>query len=234
MTQNIVAIGGGSLVEDRQAQLIEAYILKLTGKPDPRVCFIGTASGDKPANIVRFYNVFSSDRCRPSHLELISRQVSDLGAFLLAQDVIYVGGGNTAAMLAVWRQHGVDAILQEAWTQEIVLCGSSAGANCWHESSTTDSWGLPLQPLADGLGFISGSFCPHYDAEATRRSMYQLAVAEGAIQPGIAADNCVAAHYEGTDVAEFISSTSTARAYRVEQADTGFSETEIVPRFLGV
>ena len=233
MAQNIVAIGGGSLNEDRQTQLIESYILKLTGKADPRVCFIGTASGDKPVNIVRFYNVFSSDRCRPSHLELIDRKVSDLGAFLLDQDVIYVGGGNTAAMLAVWRQHGVDAILNEAWLQGIVLCGSSAGANCWYEASTTDSWGLPLQPLTDGLGFISGSFCPHYDAEATRRGMYQLAVSEGALPTGIAADNCVAVHYEGTDVAAFVSSTPTARAYRVDQTDTGFSETEIVPRFLG-
>ncbi len=233
MTQNIVAIGGGSLIEDRQAQLIEAYILKLTGKGDPRVCFIGTASGDKPVNILRFYNVFSSDRCRPSHLELINRQVADLGAFLLSQDAIYVGGGNTAAMLAIWRQHGIDAILQEAWLQGIVLCGSSAGANCWHEASTTDSWGLPLQSLNDGLGFIGGSFCPHYEAEATRRSMYQLAVAEGAILPGVAADNCVAVHYEGTDLAAVVASINTARAYRVEQTDAGFSETEIVPRFLG-
>jgi peptidase E len=230
----IVAIGGGVLLEDPNQQLIETYILSLTGKDDPRVCFIGTATGDNPANIVRFYSVFTQHRCRPSHLALIDRKVSDLGAFLLAQDVIFVGGGNTNAMLAVWRQHEVDAILREAWQKGIVLCGGSAGANCWHESSTTDSWGLPLRPLNDGLGFVPGSFCPHYDVEVTRRPLYREWVSKGLLSAGYACDNGVAVHYEGTAVRAVVASLPEARAYRLEQDGSGgYRETEIVPRFLG-
>jgi peptidase E len=215
----IVAIGGGVLVEDRKSQQIEDYILALTGKADPRICFIPTASGEVPENIVRFYSVFTSDRCRPSHLTLIHRRLEDLGSFLLGQDIIWVGGGNTAAMLAIWRQHGVDEILRTAWERGIVLCGSSAGAT--------------LVPLHDGLSFIGGSFCPHYDVEVQRRPTFQKAVAEGVLPAGIAADNCVAVRYEDTSIAEFVSSSRDARAWRLEKTADGFSETEIEPRYLG-
>ena len=233
MEPTIVAVGGGSLSETRGEQQIEDYILRLTGKDDPRVCFIGTASGDTPANIVRFYNVFSSDRCRPSHLTLIDRKVTDLRAFVLSQDVIYAGGGNTAALLAIWRQHGLDEALREAWQQGVVLCGSSAGANCWHEASTTDSFGPTLDALHDGLGFVKGSFCPHYDVEAQRRPLFQRLVAEGTLPDGLACDNCVAVRYEGSRVAEYVSSKPEARAWRLEKTADGFRETEIVPRYLG-
>jgi peptidase E len=232
MEPTIVAIGGGALNEDPAQQQIERYILALTGRENPRVCFIPTATGDAAAGVVRFYTAFSSEVCRPSHLMLIDRKVTDLRAFLLSKDVIFAGGGNTNAMLAIWRQQGLDIVLREAWEQGIVLCGSSAGANCWHEASSTDSWGLPLKPLLDGLGFVPGSFCPHYDAEATRRPLYQQSVAEGAIPPGIACDNSVAVRYEGTRVAEIVSSTEAARAYRLEKTADGFSETEIIPRNL--
>ena len=232
MEPTIVAIGGGTLNEDPEARQIERYILALTGKDDPRVCFIPTASGDSLVYTVRFYGTFTSEICRPSHLALFDRRVGDLRSFLLGQDAIYVGGGNTNAMLAVWRQHGVDVILREAWEQGIVLCGSSAGANCWHEASTTDSWGLPLQPLNDGLGFAPGSFCPHYDVEETRRPLYQRWVAEGALPPGYACDNCVAVRYDGARAIEFVASKPDVRAWRVERREGGFEETEIIPRLL--
>jgi peptidase E len=232
MEPTIVAIGGGVLVEDRAQQQIENYILRLTDKDDPRICYIGTATGDNPVNIVRFYTIFSSDRCRPTHLPLLDRKVADLRGFLLAQDAIFVGGGNTAAMLAIWRQHGLDHILREAWEQGIVLSGGSAGANCWHEASSTDSLGLPLTPLLDGLGFIKGSFCPHYDVESTRRASYQGWVASGELPDGIACDNGVAVHYRGAEIAETVSSIEKARAWRVEKTPDGFRETEIVPRYL--
>ena len=229
----IVAIGGGSLNEDPRAQQIERYILGLTGKDDPRVCFIGTASGEDTAIIVRFYSVFTSEICRPSHLNLINRKVTDVRSFLLSKDAIYVGGGNTAAMLAIWRQHGVDQILREAWHNGIVLCGSSAGANCWHESSTTDSFGPTLAPLHVGLGFAPGAFCPQNDVEQQRRPLFNQAVATGALSGGIACDNCCAVRYDGSSIAEFVSSTPNARAYRLEKTPDGSSETEIVPRYLG-
>jgi dipeptidase E len=232
MEPTIIAIGGGSLNEDPAQQQIERYILRLTGKDDPRVCFIGLASGETPANIVRFYSVFTSEVCRPSHLNFLTRTVADVRSFLLSKDVIYVGGGNTAALLAIWRQHGVDEVLREAWQSGIVLCGSSAGANCWHDASTTDSFGPTLAPLLDGLGFIPGSFCPHYDVEPQRRPLYNKAVAEGALPPGTAADNCVAIHYEGSNVKAVIASSPTARAYHLEKTAACASETEIVPQYL--
>jgi len=233
LAPTIVAIGGGSLSEERDGKQIEDYILGLANTASPRVCFIPTASGEVPQNIVRFYDVFTADRCRPSHLTLINRKVADLRGFLLHQDVIYVGGGNTAAMLAIWRQHGVDEVLREAWRQGTILCGSSAGGICWHDGGVTDSFGLPLQALNDGLGFIPGSFCPHYDAEATRRPVYRMCVAEGLLQAGLAADNCVGVRYDDRQVAEIVASTPTARAWRLEKASEGFSESEIVPRYLG-
>jgi peptidase E len=233
MEPTIVAIGGAGLSEERDGKQLEDYILGLTGKPSPRVCNIPTASGDSPVGVLRFYSVMTVDRCQPSHLQLFDRKIADLRGFLLSQDVIYVGGGNTNAMLAVWRQHGVDEILREAWERGIVLCGSSAGANCWHEASTTDSWGLPLRPLLDGLGFIPGSFSPHYDAEVTRRPLYQQWISEGSIPDGYACDNSVAIHYEGTRIAGFVSSRPDARAWRLEKTTDGFRETEVVPRFLG-
>jgi peptidase E len=230
--RHIVAIGGGSLSDDRKQQQIERYILALTGKAEPRICYVPTASGDSASGTVAFYSVFSSDRCRPSHLFLFNRRVEDLREFLLSQDVIYVGGGNTAALLAVWRQQGVDALMREAWEQGIILCGSSAGANCWHEASTTDSFGPTLAPLLDGLGFVPGSFSPHYDVEPQRRPLFRAAVAAGEMPPGIACDNCVAVHYQGVQIVEFISAKPEARAWRVDRTPEGSTEAEIVPRFL--
>ena len=232
MEPTIVAIGGGSLNEDPSQQQIERYILRLTGKEDPRVCFIGLASGENPAIILRFYSVFTSEICRPSHLNFLTRTVDDIKSFLLSKDVIYVGGGNTAALLAVWRQQNVDEILREAWQRGIVLCGSSAGANCWHEASTTDSFGPTLAPLRDGLGFIPGSFCPHYDVEPQRRPLFNHAVADGSLPDGTACDNCVAVHYEGTVAKAYIAASATARAYRLERTPDGSRETEIVPAHL--
>src|SRR5262245_49251435 len=122
MEPTIVAIGGAGLSDERDGKQIEDYILGLTGKELPRVCFVPTASGDGLPYIARFYTVMTVDRCLPSHLQLFDRKVADLRTFLLSQDVIYVGGGNTNAMLAVWRQHGVDEVLREAWERGIVLC----------------------------------------------------------------------------------------------------------------
>jgi len=107
---------------------------------------------------------------------------------VLSQDVIWVGGGNTASLLAVWRAHGLDLVLREAWEQGVVLCGVSAGMNCWFEGSTTDSFGPTLAPLKDGLGILAGSCCPHYDSNEQRRPIYRGAVDRGELGPGYAAD----------------------------------------------
>ena len=158
----------------------------------------------------------------------------DLRAALLSQDLIYVGGGNTANMLAIWRVHGVDEILREAWENGVILCGGSAGAICWFESSVTDSFGRQLAPLHDGLGLLPGSFCPHYDGDILRRPVYQKLVSQGELPPGNAADDGVAVRYSNTEISEIVADSPNGRAWRVEQSvDVGVDETKIAARFLG-
>jgi len=229
----IVAIGGGSCGVEPADRALDDYLLSLTGKEHPRVCHIPTASGDAAESLVRFYTAYTSDRCVPSHLALFWRTVRDIRSFLLSQDMIFVGGGNTAAMLAVWRQHGVDSILREAWERGIPLCGVSAGGNCWFQACSTDSFGPDLDPLDDGLGFLPGFFCPHYDGEERRRPTLRQFVAEGRLGDGWAADNHVALRFEGTDLLEAVSSKPTAGAYRVTRAPDGaFQESPVKPRLL--
>jgi peptidase E len=142
--------------------------------------------------------------------------VADLRSFVLAQDVIWVGGGNTASLLAVWRMHGLDVVLREAWEAGVVLCGVSAGMNCWFEASTTDSFDLAhLAPLHDGLGLLPGSACPHYDGEPQRRPLYRGLVESGAFPPGHAADDAAALVFEGTTVREVVCTQAGSTAYRV-------------------
>jgi dipeptidase E len=212
---HIVAMGGGGFGGDDPdvGRLVEDFALGLTGRDTPRVCFIATASGDDPSYIEGFHAAFGGGRAHASHLGLFQREVVDLEGFLLGQDAIYVGGGNTANMLAVWRVHGVDRILIEAWRRDIVLFGLSAGGLCWFEGGSTDSFG-PLAPLRDGMGFLPGSFCPHYDGEPERRPSYHRFIAEG-MPAGYAADNEAALHFRGRDLAEAVAATPEAGAYRV-------------------
>ena len=211
--------------------LLDDFILSLTGKPKPKVCFVPTASGDSAEYALKFYRAFPAARAEASHLSLFKRTAQDLREFVLAQDVIYVGGGSTANLLAVWRAHGLDKILREAWDNGVVLCGVSAGAICWFESGSTDSFG-PLAPLENGLGFLPGSFCPHYDGEALRRSTYHRFIADG-LPDGYAADDGAALHFVGTALVEAVSSRPAALAYRVERQENGVSETPLATRFLG-
>ena len=225
-------MGGGGFSFGREWEVLDDFVLGLVDAPAPRVCFLPTATGDSDEYIVRFYDSFERRTCDPSHLKLFTRTVADLREFILDKHVIYVGGGNTANMLAVWRLHGVDAILREAWDAGIVMCGESAGALCWFESGTTDSFGLDLAPLRDGLGLLKGSFSPHYDGEPKRRPAYHQFVLEGALPDGLAADNGVGLHFVGTDLAEAIGMHSGQRAYRVALVDGAIRETPIEPRVL--
>ncbi len=235
MEPTIVAIGGGGCSFEPENQALDAYLLGLTGKTVPKVCFIPTASGDDAAYMLRFYSTFAAYDCKATHLALFHRSVRDIRALLLDQDVIYVGGGNTAAMLAIWRQHGVDAVLREAWQAGVLLCGVSAGANCWFEACSTDSFGLDLDPLNDGLGFLPGSFCPHYDGEERRRPTLREFISTGRMADGWAADNHVALRFEGTSLVEAVSSKPTARGYRVARTTAGtFEEQELTTRLLSL
>lgn len=228
-TRHIVAFGGVTPVRPPQLPPIYTYILGITAKERPKICSIPTAKGDQPEWILPFYSRFAG-HAEPSHLALFDRTVSDIRKFLLRQDVILVGGGNTANMLAVWRVHGVDKVLREAWEAGIVLCGGSAGSLCWFECGTTDSFDLnELGPLYDGLGFLPGSHSPHYDAEPQRRPLYHRLIGSG-FPAGYAVDNDAAIHFVGTELAEVVSARDGATAYRVELHDGQVVETPLEAR----
>jgi peptidase E len=194
---------------------LRAYILGLSVQARPRICLLPTASGDRDDAIERFEEVFAPV-AEVSHVALFRRTIGDVRAHLLAQDIVLVSGGNTAGMLAIWRLHGIESALREAWERGVVLAGSSAGALCWFEGGVTDSFGPELQPLHDGLGFLAGSFCPHYDSEPGRRPLYTRLVAAGDLAPGYAADDLVALRFDGTELAEIVTSRAGARAFRVD------------------
>jgi dipeptidase E len=213
--RNIVALGGGGFGGAGDDPLLDDFVLGLTGVELPAVCFIPTASGDADSYIVAFHASFPPERARASHLPLFARDRRDVRAHLLAQDVVYVGGGNTVNMLAIWRAHGIDTILREAWEAGVVMAGMSAGALCWFEGGITDSYGS-VDGLPDGLGLLPGSMCPHFDSEPGRRPVYHRLVADGALPPGIAADDNCALHFQGTSLVEAVASRDGAGAYRVD------------------
>ncbi|HEY1831564.1 MAG TPA: peptidase E [Acidimicrobiales bacterium] len=167
----------------------------------PRVCMINTAGGEDPARTATMHNAFSKADMISSHLDLfVMPNWKDMRGHLLSQDIIWVGGGSTANLLALWRLHGIDVILRECWDAGVVLAGVSAGAICWHIGGTTDSFGLPLQPVTNGLAFLPYSHSPHYDAEAERRPLTQRLIAEGVLPDGYATDNGTGILFFGTDL----------------------------------
>ncbi len=225
-------MGGGGFSMEPENPLLDDFVLGLTGATRPRVCFLATASGDAEGYIADFQAAFAT-RAHASHLALFDRTVDDIEGLLLGQDVIYVGGGNTANMLAVWRVHGVDRVLRAAWEAGVVLAGLSAGSICWFESGTTDSFGPGLDVLTGGLGLLPGSHCPHYDGEPLRRPTYQRHVAEGLLPAGYAADDGAALVFDGASLLEVVSSRPDAAAYRVELLDGSARETRLATRYLG-
>jgi dipeptidase E len=208
------------------------YLLELTGKARVKVAFLPTAVGDAPEFLVNMYARFPATRTERSHLALFNRTVVDIEAYLLEQDLIVVSGGNTANMLAIWRVHGVDRALRAAWERGVVLTGGSAGSLCWFEGGTTDSFNLnQLAALNDGLGFLRGSHCPHYDGEEQRRPMYHQLVRAG-FPAGYAIDDDAAIHFVDRDVSEAITARAGATAYRVEKKGSEVVETPLAARLL--
>ena len=231
----MVAIGGGMLMPREAVPFHVEYAIKLSGKPAPRLCVLNQAVGDDPAYYLRFYDRLANSPAEVRHLSLFPMpNVSDPEDFLLSQDIIFVGGGSVANMAAVWRVHGIDAIMRKAWHAGIILAGSSAGGICWFEGGTTDSFGIKLRPFTDGLGMLTGSFCPHYNSEPERRPLYHRLVAEGALPGGLACDDGAGAHFVDDALAEVVADRPDAGAYRVDPDGAGgFTETAIPVRFLG-
>jgi dipeptidase E len=208
----IVGIGGGGDTLEQTSTLMR-HVLSLTGKERPRVLHVPTATGDAAEGIVWSYERLGR-LCDLSHLRFFPWPPHDLRDFVLGQDAIYVGGGNVANMLAIWRVHGFGDVLRDAWERGIVLFGVSAGMLCWFEAVVTDSFGPQLEGLRDGLGFLAGSACPHYDGEELRRPRYRELVDDG-FPEGIAAEDGVGLHYVGTELREVVTCRPGATAFRV-------------------
>jgi peptidase E len=207
---HILAIGGGAMLDPDSK--LERHVLELTGTERPRVCFLATAVGDHAERILSFYQGFAGSGAELTHVELFGMPERPADR-VRNQDVVYVSGGNTANLLALWRVHGIDEAVREVWERGGVLAGWSAGANCWFEDCVTDSFG-PLRGLGDGLGLLEGSFCPHYDGEVLRRPTYRRLVKDG-MAPGYAADDDTAFVFEGTALKEVVSQREGALGYRV-------------------
>jgi dipeptidase E len=232
--RRIVAMGGGGFSMEPENPLLDDFILSLARRETPHVTFLATACGDAPTYVADFYRAFAPRDCEPSDVGLFDRRIEDLRAHVLAQDVVYVGGGNTASLLAVWRAHGLDRVLTDAWHAGVVLAGISAGMNCWFEQSTTDSFAPDrLAALDDGLGLLRASACPHYDGEEQRRPTYHRLVTDGVLRDGWAADDGAALVFHGEDLYEVVASRPDAAAYRVERTAEGVRERRLDARFLG-
>ncbi len=222
-------MGGVPWEDAERTRALEDYVLGLAGQERPRVLFVPTAVGDHADKTLWAYSQLG-DRAQLSHVSFFPWPPPGLRELALQQDVIYVSGGNTANALAIWRTHGFDGILREAWEAGVVLAGWSAGMLCWFEAGVTDSFGPELQGMRDGLGFLPGSACPHYDTEDQRRPVYTKLVAAD-FPPGLAADDCVALRFDGTELAEAVTARAGAGAYRV--TPEGEEPIEVRPLFRG-
>ena len=190
--RQIVAIGGGGFGRSIGDLKIERYIKNLSSKENPKICFIPTATGDSPDYIDKFYEAFNSLNCKTSHVDFFKRTI-DLETHIMNQDIIFVGGGNTKSMLAVWKEWGLDRILLTAYSEGIIMSGVSAGAICWFEKGITDSW-KDHQAILPCLGFVKGICCPHYDEEPERIPFVKEVLENNQISECIAIEGFCAIH----------------------------------------
>ena len=216
MTSNdrhIVAIGGGGFGRNPHSRVIESYILDLCTKERPNVLFIPTASAEEDSYIVNFYSAFNGLSCNPRHLNLFKR-TPRLDSLIKSQDAIFVGGGNTKSMLAVWREWKLDELIRKAYDGGTVLSGVSAGAICWFNTGVTDSWASNLNVI-DCLGFVDGCGCPHYDGESDRRPSVERFLRDGKMDSCIAIEDGAAVHYQNEIIKSAVSFYAGKQAYRV-------------------
>lgn len=217
----VIALGGGGFGEAGTPTRLDSYILEQARGESPRICFVGTASGDDDGYIDSFYTAYRQLSCEPSHLSL-SQPPADVLSLVMAQDAFYVGGGNTVTMLATWRHHGLDAALRHAAGAGAVMAGISAGAMCWFQAGVTDSGPSEFRPLHDGLGLLDGSFCPHYSVGGLRATYRGLI--EGGFPGGYGVDDGAGLHFVNGVLKGAVAETDSARAYRVERTNGELAE----------
>jgi dipeptidase E len=232
--RRIVAMGGGGFSTGSHGDPpLDRYVLDVAERPQPRICLLPTASGDPEEQIQRFYRAYHDLPCEPTHLSLfrLGTKPVDLRALLLGQDVIYAGGGSLLNLLAIWRAHGLDAILREAWERGVVLSGISAGSMCWFAAGVTKGHGPPR--AVEGLGFLPASNSVHHSAEPERRPCFHEAVRCEMAPPGYSVDDGVGLLFNGCDLVEAVSSRPGAGAWWVDADDEGnVSETPLEVRLL--
>ncbi len=229
--QQIIALGGGGFSEEPANLALDRYILEQARKLNPAICFLGQASAESADYTLRFYQAYAGLGARPTHHGFYNWPVTNPEPLLLAQDIIFVGGGNTRNMLAIWQAWDLPRILRQALEQGTILAGISAGANCWFEQGITDSI-APQLGVMDCMGFLTGSFCPHYDAEVERRPTFHRLLTEGRVRPGYAADNGVAFHFIDGKLHRVVSSRPTALGFRLDVVDGHPREQVIEPEVL--
>ena len=222
MKKQIIAIGGGGFGRTPGEGLIEKYILDQSEKDVPNICFIPTATGDNEAYKVNYYSTFSKLDCSPSHLDFFKR-TPDLKELILKQDVIFVGGGNTKSMLAVWKDWGLDLLLKEAYEKGVIMSGVSAGAICWFDQGITDSWAEDLKVM-DCLGFIEGACCPHYDEEPQRKPSLNKFITEKVLKSCYAVDGGCALHIEDEKEFKSVVFSKNKNSFLVEMKDNKVAE----------
>ena len=229
MSRQIVVSGGGGFWYGSDGLALDSFVLSLVGKTRPKVCYLATAAGDSEEFIQGFYDNLGAS-CQATHLPLFLPPFRSPVEALSDQDVIYVSGGSTANMLAIWRLHGIDRMLRLALASGTILYGSSAGGLCWFESGVSDSLGFDgaLRPLPNGLGFLSGSHCPHFD-EPSRRSAYLGMVQCGALPAGFGVDELAALHFVDGQVHQTVASSSGAGAHLVRRGDNDASTVDRLP-----
>lgn len=239
-TPTILATSGGRVPGRRtpwEAGPLTEYAVELAGVSGrrPRVCFVATAMGDHAAVLQTFYDAARFAGWEASHLALFPMpNLPDMRGHLLAQDVVWVWGGSVAGLLAMWRLHGLDAAMREAWEAGVVLTGVSAGSICWHVGGTTDSFGPDLRAVDNGLGLLPYANGVHYDSEEQRRPLLHRLVADGTLPTAYATDDGAGLLYRGTELVEALTEIPGAAAYRVERGVDGAAvETRIEPRLLG-
>ncbi|WP_128895810.1 peptidase E [Longirhabdus pacifica] len=225
--KQMIAMGGGGFSMEPDNLLLDQYILDQANTTKPKICFVPTASGDSEGYIERFYDAFTSLHCEPSHLSLFLPPTTDLEQYVMEKDIIYVGGGNTKNLLALWREWELDRILQKAWNHGIIMAGISAGANCWYEQCVTTSFGETAASIP-ALGFYKGSYCPHFDGEVQRRPNFHTLLQSNDIIPGYGVDDGVALHYKENELHHIVSSRPEAKAYFLHTDQEGTVKEEML------
>ena len=225
-------MGGGGFSMEAEASVLDDYVLSLSPAREPRICLLPTAGGDSEEQIRRFRIAFGDRLCEPSVVSLFRLELEPLTLreHLLAQDVIYVGGGSMINLLALWRAHGIDSILREAWESGVILCGLSAGSLCWFDEAVSGFHGEPKR--LRGLGLLPFSNCVHYERGAQRGEAYHRFLREG-MRGGYAAEDGAALHFTGAELSRVVASRPQARGYRLDIAGSRVVEMQIATTYLG-